>query len=65
MTLGRTSADAVPEFELWEAARDAGLSMEAFGALPTPRQAAYVAHRRARLWIAALDAWEARKKTKA
>lgn len=60
--MGRPYEGAVPEYELRSVAVASGIAWEAFCALPTRAQAGYVAHGRARGWIAALDAWEQRKK---
>lgn len=62
MSYARPYDGAVPEFELRSAAYEAAVPWETFRELPTREQAGYVAHRRARSWIAALDAWEQRKK---
>jgi hypothetical protein len=55
--MGRPAEGLVPEFERRSVAAAAGLSWEAFDALPTPEQAAYVAWHRARSWSDALEHW--------
>lgn len=57
LAMRRPAEGLVPEFERRSVAAAVALPWEAFDALPTPEQAAYVAWHRARQWSEALEQW--------